>query len=248
LFDLGLRFNGADFSKEVDFTKTGTFYITSDKNNFFPIGLKLIADAMLNNKEHYKLENLFMSIFLRGDFYPLANVKPKKYMSNIEEYVNAQHPDIKKWVINLNLFLLNNDCTMIQGMGGGSPFTYIKKNTSVIQGLVCIIEMGLTGCFIRPGVNHLAKRNNIIDMLSDEMVNMIKSKENKTNQCFRQTGNMGFARFTFTHNGNEYEGCRHAGLRCQFSGTKCRFTGFKFDLSKPSIRDMMMEWVKLEVI
>jgi hypothetical protein len=100
LFDLGLRFNGADFSKEVDFKKTGAFYITSNKNDFFPVGLKLIADAMLNNKEYYKLENLFMSIFLRGDFYPIANAKSKKYNSNIEEYVNAQHPDIKKWVIN----------------------------------------------------------------------------------------------------------------------------------------------------
>jgi hypothetical protein len=251
LFDLGLCFNGADFSRDVDFTKTDTFFITSKRSEYFPVGLKLIAASMINNKNYYKLENLFRNIFLRGDFYPLANVKPKKYNSNIEEYVNTQHPDIIEWVIKMNSFLISKGCTMIQGMGGGSPFTYIKRNTNVIYGMVCIIEMGLTGCFIRPGINHLAKQDSIINKLPDEIVNIMKSKENKANfntgKCFRNTGNMGFAGFKFTHKGIEYNGCRHAGLRCQYSGVKCKFTGFKFDLSDSNIRELMTEWIELEL-
>ncbi|MDR0325712.1 MAG: hypothetical protein LBI19_06440 [Oscillospiraceae bacterium] len=248
LSDLGLRFDGADFSEEVDFSKTGTFHITSAKNDYFAVGLKLIADAMTNIKEHYKLENLFRSVFLRGDFSPLANATPKKYNSKIEEYANAQLPEIREWIIMLDSFLTKNGCKLIQGMGGGSPFTYSKRNTTITQGLVCILNMEITGCFITPGVNHLANPNSIIRSLPDKLVNMVKSGEEterfSIGQCHRR---MGFARFSFTHNGKEYEGCRHAGLRCQFSGVKCRFTGFSFDLAEPDVRELMRRWIEMEL-
>jgi hypothetical protein len=251
LSDLGLRFSGADFSEEVDFKKAGTFYVTSSQNEYFTVGLKLIADAATNIKDHYKMENLLGPVILRGDFQSLTGEKPKKYVFDIRDFANAQPPEIGEWLMNADTLLLNSGCTMIQGMGGGPPFTYAKRNTTVTKGMVCIIEADYTGCFVIPGVNHLANPDSIINMLPDDMVDTIKSGEERTKfnieQCNRRSGNMGFARFAFTHNGNEFEGCRHAGLRCQFSGVKCRFTGFKFDLSNPNVRELMMKWIEMEL-
>jgi len=250
LSDLGLHFNGADFSEEVNFSKAKKFYITFNKNNFFVVGLKLIAEAITNNKYYIKLENLLCPVVLRGDFSPLANTVPQKYKPNISEYANAQQPEIKEWITNIETLLINNGCTIIHSIGG-PPFTFVKRNTNITQGMVCIIYMGITGCFITTGVNHLSNPNSIISMLPNDMVDIIKSgsESGKFNieQCNRRSGSMSFARFTFTHEGKEYEGCRHAGLRCQFSGVKCRFTGFRFDLSDPNVRELMTKWIEMEL-
>ena len=248
LSDLGLRFNGADFSEEVDFSKTGTFHITSEKNEYFAVGLKLIADAMINNTYYIKLENLFGPVFLRGDFYPLANAKPKKHIIHINEYASPQTPEIREWIKSIDNLLTNNGCTMVVSDG---KFQYTKRGKSVTYGMVCIIEMGITGCFITPGVNHLANPDSITRILPDDMADMLKSGEERAKfnpeQCNRRTGNMSFARFAFTHNGEEYEGCRHAGLRCQFSGVKCCFTGYNFDLSDPNVRELAATWIEMEL-
>ena len=252
LSEAGLHFDGADFSREVDFSKIETFYIASIKNDLFAVGLKLIAEAMINNKNYYKLENLFFSILLRGDYSPLANITPKKVHLSIKEYACAHPLDIKEWIMDINELLINNGCKLVQGMGGGPPFTYTKRNIPTItKGMVCIIEMGVTGCYLIPGVNHLEKPNQIINMLPDYMVDMIKSGKERTKfnpeQCYRRSGNMKFARFAFTVKGEEFEGCRHAGLRCQYSGVKCRFTGYRYDLSDPDIRKWMWKWIEMEL-
>ena len=251
LSEIGLRFEGADFSREVDFSEHTAFEVSRVENDYFPVGLKLIAQSMINNKDYYKLENLFGSVLRRGDFYSLANVKPKKVIQKISEYANAQPPEIKEWVINIDKLLTQNGCKAVQGMGGGSPFTYTKRSGSITYGMVCIIEMGIAGAFVIPGVNHLENSDSICNVLPDNLAALIKSGEDNAKfnpeHCHRRSGNMGFARFAFTHKGIEYEGCRHAGLRCQFSGVKCRFSGYKFDLYDTVVRDLMTKWIEMEL-
>jgi hypothetical protein len=248
LSEAGLHFNGADFSEEVDFTKNKIFDITHSENEHFAVGLKLIVEAMLNHKDYYKIENLINSILLRGDFYSLANEKPKKVMLNIGEYANAQSQEIKEWIIKTNELILKNGGKLIQEMGGGPSYTYIKRGKTVSYGLICKIELFITGAFICPGVNHLENPGSIINLLPDNMAAMIKSGDDNTRfnpeQCIR---GWDFARFAFTHKGVEYEGCRHAGHRCQFSGKKCRFTGFSFDLSEPNVRNLITKWIEMEL-
>lgn len=195
------------------------------------------------------MENLFTTVFLRCYFYPLANAVPKDLKLSILEYANGQKTDIKKWIIHVDRFLRNNGCKMIHNYNG-SNFTYIKRKTSVTDGYVCGIIMGITGCFIAPGINHLSKSNNILNMLPDDMVDMIISGMERgqfnSELCYRSSGNMGFARFSLMYNGEEFEGCRHTG-RCQFSGDKCRFIGFNFDLADPVVRELMMKWIEMEL-
>ncbi len=249
LSDLGLCFNGVDFSKEVDFTKIKQFDVTYSKNDFFIVGLKLLAEATLNHKDYYYIMNIF-TVLLQCDFYPLANIKPKKHVQHINIFANTQPPEIKEWIKNIDELLISNDCTMVRSDGA---FQYIKRGKSVTYGMVCNIFIDITGCFIIPGVNHLEHRNSIIDNLPDDMLKILKDSamrqgEFNLEQCYRKTGNMGFASYTFTHNNEEFEGCRHAGLRCQFSGVKCRFTGYKFDLSDTKVRELMKKWIKMEAV
>lgn len=247
LYDLGLRFEGADFTNEVDFSKIEEFDVTFIKNDFWVIGLKLLAEATLNHKHYYYIMNVF-TVLLQCDFYPLANMIAKKHVQHINEYANPQTPEMKEWIKDIDELLMKNGCTMVRSDG---CFQYTKRGKSVTYGMVCAISLNITGCFIIPGVNHLANPNSIINMLPDDMANMLKSGGERAKfypeQCYRQSGNMGFARFTFTHNGEEFEGCRHAGLRCQFSGVKCQFAGYRYDLADPSVRELMKRWLELEL-
>ncbi len=242
----GMRFDGADLSEEVDFSKIKVFTVTSEANAYLSVGLKLIAEAATNTKYYIKLENMLCPVILRGDFNPLANAVPKRYRLSILEYVNAQTKEIQEWIAKAHALMTGNGCVDV---GSGVPFTYIKRNTSVSYGLVCSIEMGITGCFVSPGVNHLADDDSVTRLLpahmADQMINC--EGEFPPDQCFRRSGSMPFARFSFTYKGKKYEGCRHAGFRCQYAGIKCPFTGFSFDLSDPEVREMTMRWIEKEL-
>ena len=124
LHEVGLRVYDAD--SEFDFAKTGTFFVTHEKNDFFAVGLKLIACSMVNHKYHIKLENLFGCILRRANFKPLANATPKKPLLDIREYANAQKPEIKKWILEVDTYLTDKGCKIVHGAGSG-PFTYTKS-------------------------------------------------------------------------------------------------------------------------
>jgi len=251
LSSLGIQFIGADFFEEIDFSKIKTFHVKSNKNKYLIIGIKLIADAATNIKDHYKMENLLNPVILHGDFQSLRSSKPVKYETDIRDFVNALQPEIKEWILNINTYLLNNGCKLIQGMGGGPPFTYVKKNMTVTFGTVCVIEADMTGCFVYPGFNHLGNPDSIVNSLPDYMFDIMKgldiSNRYEIEQCNRFSGDKEYARYTFIRNGKEYEGCRHAGLRCQYSGKKCRFTGYRFNFSDKIVRDLMMKWIAMEL-
>jgi len=247
LTDLGFRFNGVDFSKEVDFSKTEEFDITFSGNDSFVVGLKLIAEATANHRDYYYIMNIF-NVIEQCDFYPLANVKPKKRVVRINEYANLQTPEIGAWIMDIHRLLMNNNCTMVRSDGN---FQYAKRGKNVAYGMVCIIDIRITGCSIIPGVNHLECPESVVDLLSDGMVSMLKNGASiskfDVENCKRRFGNMAFARFTFAYKGEEFEGCRHAVLGCQFSGDRCRFNGYRFDLTDSIVRELTKKWIEMEL-
>ncbi|MDR0302652.1 MAG: hypothetical protein LBI04_10120 [Treponema sp.] len=249
LSELGLCFNGTELSGIIDFSKDTIFHLTSKTDEFMIVGLKLIAESTANTKDYYYIFNMLYPAFLRCDFHPLANAVPKKHTVNIIDYANAHHPEIKKWIMETNSFLTNNDCAITHGLGSGSEFTYTHKKS---KRWICRIYMGFTGCYITPGVNHLKNQDSIISMLPSDMVDIMKSGKGGTKfsieQCQRRCGNVAFKRFTFTHNGEEFEGCQYAAfMNCQFAGEKCRFTGLKFALDTPINRKLMKKWIEMEL-
>lgn len=238
LQSLGLRFDGADFSREVDFSKTGAFHIAYDKDDFFPVGLKLIAEATTNNRDYIKLENLFGAAFMRCDFYPLANAAPKKHCKHINEYVNAQSPEIRKWIREMDEFLTGSGCTVIDNLG--DEFIYSKRKIKSRIGMVCKIYMDITGCFITPGINHLKNPNNIVSMLPDEIVDLMKARtERECGWCAYSRRNPDFIQcrpgcpFKFTYKGEEY--------------IKCRYAEFKISLEHAENRELIRKWLEMEL-
>ena len=167
LSDFGLRFDGADFLEEVDFSKVKQFDIAYEKNNYFIVGLKMIAEAAANVKSPY----IGLSgTFLRCDFYPLANEKPQKQFVDINEFANAQPPEVKEWIKDTDVFLTDNGCRR----EGTWEFTYFRPKAKSKVGMVCRIHMDIRGCFVTPGVNHLAKLDSM--PLPDEIVNLMKAE------------------------------------------------------------------------
>ena len=235
LSDLGLRFHGADFFGEVDFAKTGVFSITSDRNGFFPVGLKLIAEATANNRDYIKIENLFDSAFLRCDFYPLANATPKKHAVKITEYANGQPPQVRKWIGEIDALLTGSGCTVTNNLSCESIYTKPKLKNRM--GMVCKIYMDITGCFITPGVNHFANPNNIAGMLPDSIANLVKAKAERECGWCAHSRRLEQCKpgcpFKFTRQGVEYE--------------KCRYAEFRIPLDDAENRKWVRKWIEMEL-
>jgi len=155
LSELGLRFDGEDFSKEITFPKTEKFLITSAKSEYFALGLKLISEAAVNTKYQYYLVNMLQGAFLRCDFYPLANEKAKKHVVNIKEFVNPHPPEIKEWVMDIDTILTQNGCSLSNNIAGyDCELTYTKRGMKNLKGIVCRFYMSIRGVAIMPGMNH----------------------------------------------------------------------------------------------
>ncbi|MCL2409864.1 MAG: hypothetical protein FWC96_09715, partial [Oscillospiraceae bacterium] len=218
LSDLGLQFNGAGFSEEVDFSKTGKFYITSDKNEFFAVGLKLIAAATANNKYYIKIENLFESAFLRCDFYPLANATPKRHVVKIKEFACAQPPEIREWIFDIDKLLSDNGCTVTHNLS--CEFIYAKRKTKNRKGMVCKIYMDIDGCSVTPGMNHFENPDNIISILPEDIIDLMKVEaDRECGWCAYSRRDPGSIQcrpgcpVKFTHNGEEYLKCRYVEFK-----------------------------------
>ena len=241
LSDLGLRFHGADFSEEVGFSKIEKFDVTSESNDYFPLGLKLISEATAHHKHHYKLENMFYPVFLRCSYYPLENDKPRKHVVKVKDFVNSRPSEIKKWIIDIDTFLTKNGCTVSHNIGGCDiEFTYNRKKVKSRKGMVCKIYMDIWGSYIYPGINHLEKPDSIINDLPNEMIAILVAKsERECGWCKHSRENPDLIQcrpgcpFKFTYNGIEY--------------VKCRYVEFKLPIEDASTRQLTQKWIEKEL-
>ena len=238
LCDLGLHFNGVDFSNEIDFSKIERFSITHEKNEYFPIGLKLLSEATLNNKNYIKLNNLFVAVFLRCDYNPLTNAVPKKHKIKINDIANSQPPDVREWILLINTILTNNGCSLTQS--GSGEFTSVKRNTGIMKGRILRLHIGITGCFATPGVNHINNPANILAELPDNIIDMIIDKKNHTHgSCGQCSG------------GIAYTQCKIGGpIQFKYKNediVKCRVSDIKIPLDNAEHREWVKKWIEMEL-
>lgn len=233
LSDIGLRFEGADFSAEVDFSKTGAFRVTREGDEWLPVGLKLIAEAQANIKSDYFK---FTTALMRCDFYPLANTAPKPHTVNINEFVGSLPPEVRGWVADMDKLLTDGSCKVvgeIQNFTGSGAFTYTSRKSKKV---ICKIHIGISGCGVSPNANHLEKPNNIVAELTDDMLDNMKSGPG-CGSCAKKDP-------TFVH-------CRHGGpFKFKHNGQhfdRCRFYGFGFPMDSVQERDLLMKWIELEL-
>jgi len=108
LAELGFRFTGVDFSKEIPFHEAPSFNIEHDDEATI-VGLKLIAESLDNVKGSIRPLN----IILRGDFYPLANSKPMAHTWYLRDFVRSLSPEISAFLLEMDAYLINNGCKVV---------------------------------------------------------------------------------------------------------------------------------------
>jgi len=240
LFDLlsglGFYFEDADFSEDIDFSKIGTFYVQYENDDSLLTGLKLMALAQANVKAKY---DRYSTILMRGDFYPLANVKPKPPIVNIIEYVNTQPHDIVKWVIRLHE-LLTQSCKVageVRYFLCDGIFTYTSRRTKKV---VCKIDLRAKNSSVIPGVNHFENSNDILNQLTKFMLDTMRRKNRNCRTCSKL-------------NSPNFVKCPYGGgvpHRFSLKGEKfelCQHNGFDFLINDESERNMLMKWIELEL-
>jgi len=231
LNEAGLRFEGLDTTKGLDFTEIDIFNVTHN-DDYVILGLKLYAQAQANIKQDYfGLSGAFM----RCDFYSLTNITPKKQIMNIHEVVNSQSIEVKEWIKELDAFLTQNGCKLDDGC---SEFTYIKSDRKgkLRKKTVCRIHMGIGGCSITPGYNHLENPDNIGKILPENLVNMILDEQG-CHGCGGPVPNYKHCRhggpYKFIHNGEEH--------------IKCQWAKYQIDLYDADNRNFVRQWIEREL-
>jgi len=234
LSDMGFYFEDLNLSEAIDFSKIGTFYVTYENDNFVILGLKLIALAKENIKAGFQK---FMTTFMRGDFYSLANPMPKKHMANASEFANAQPAEIRDWITNLEKLLINNKCKIssffLSNTNGDGSFAYVSPKGKTI----CRISMGICGSKISIHSHHISNENTILAELPENMMNVIKN----SNGC----GGCG------ARNPDTFVQCRHGGaIKFEYNGThyeRCVFEGYTFSLNNANERTLLKRWIEYEL-
>ena len=147
------------------------------------------------------------------------------------ELVNLQPSDIKNWIISVDKLLTGGGCKVTVDNKGN--FTYTSKQSNKI---VCRITMGESGCSIRPNTNNATNSNNIAAVFPENMLDTMRNARGcggcaKKNPNFVQCGHGG--PYKFTHNGENFEGCR--------------FVGFNFSLDNAAERNLLEKWIECEL-
>ncbi|MCL2421196.1 MAG: hypothetical protein FWD03_05000, partial [Defluviitaleaceae bacterium] len=217
----------------IDFSKIGTFYVTYENDDDVILGLKLMAEAKNNIKSGYQK---FMTTFMRGDFYPLANAVPKAHTANVSDFANAQPSEIRDWVVDIEKLLIDNGCKIscffLSNTNGDGSFSYTSKKG---KKTVCRIAMGVQGSLIEIRGNHFANEKNILPELPERMLDIVKS--GRCGGCAERNSSFVNCRhggpFKFTYNGEQLE--------------RCAFGGYVFPLDNAADRSLIKKWLEMEL-
>lgn len=233
LSDVGFYFEDANFTERVDLDNTGMFYVQYDHDEFLPVGIKLLAEAQANIKANdYK----FTTAFMRGDFYPLANPKPKKQAVYLNQYISTQSPEIVRWLTDIDKLMIDSNCRVdgdTINFGCGAFFVYASRKS---KKKICKIEMGVAGCTIQLWGNHLSAPDNILPDITESMKTIVKNG--------RECG-------ACASNDPNFIRCAHGGAyKYELDGKyyeRCCFHGFCFDTFDAHERELLIKWIKMEL-
>ena len=233
LADMGFYFEDLNLSENLDLSKTGTFYVTYENDDFVILGLKLLAQAKQNVKSGFQK---FATTFMRGDFYPLANPVPKAHTATAAEFAAPQPPQIRDWICGAEKLLLDSGCKIstffLSNTNGEGSFSYASPKS---KKTVCRIAMGITGSLIEIRGNHFANEDNILPRLPGSMLNTVKS--GRCGGCAEGNPNFVSCRhggpFKFTYKGRQLE--------------RCVFGGYIFSLDSTAERDILKKWLAYEL-
>jgi len=178
LSELGFHFEDVDFFSKVDklsqLSKIETFFVQNENDDDIMLGMKLLAQATLNIKAGH---NDFVTLFMRGDFYPLAESAPKSHQMNISEFVHSQPMEIKDSIIKLDKLLIENGCKVKSSMDCYScngTFTYTSRKN---KGIVYKIEIKISGVRVKSVLYNSESTENMCFLLEDALERELLRKQ-----------------------------------------------------------------------
>ena len=233
LADIGFYFEDLNLSESMDLSKTGTFYVAYENDSYVILGLKLLALAKHNIKSGYQK---FMTTFMRGDFYPLANAMPQAHTTTAALFATPQPPQIRDWICDAEKLLVDNGCKLstffLSNTNGDGSFSYASRKS---KKTVCRIAMGMMGSLVEIRGNHFANEKNILLELPQNMLNVVKG--GGCGACAK--GDPNFVK------------CRHGGpFKFAYKGEnfeRCAFGGYVFPLDNAAERELLKKWLQYEL-
>jgi len=234
LSDIGFYFEDINLSENINFSKVGTFYVSYENDDYVILGLKLLAEAKMNVKAGYQK---FMTTFMRGDFYPLANTTPKAHTASASEFATSQPAEIRDWIVDVEKLLMSNGCKIscffLSNTNGDGSFSYISQKG---KKTVCRIAMGVTGSLVEIRGNHFINEQNILSELPENMLSVV------------QSGGCGGC----AENNPNFKSCRHGGpFKFTYNGEnleRCAFGGYVFKLDSSAERKLLKRWIEMELM
>ena len=147
------------------------------------------------------------------------------------ELIDFQPSDIKDWIIGADKMLLEGGCKAAVDNKGN--FTYTSKSSNKI---VCRITMNENGSSIRPNTNNATSSNNMVAEPSEYMLDVMRNARGcggcaKKNPNFVECNHGG--PYQFVHDNDNFE--------------SCRFVGFNFALDDEADRNLLTQWLELEL-
>jgi len=237
LSELGFYFEDADFFDNIDFAKMGMFYVQYENDDSMLTGLKLMALAQSNVKAKY---DRYSTILMRGDFYPLANAKPKQPIVNIVEYANTQPPDIKKWTIDLDELLIRS-CRVtgeVRYFLCDGIFAYTSRKTKKV---ICKIDLRAKNSSVIPNINHFENSYDILNHFTESMLDTMRRNHKHCGNCSK----LNIPDFVKCPYGGKGEPHR---LSCKGEDFElCQHYGFEFSIDNEKERNVLRKWIELEL-
>ena len=224
LADMGFCFEDIEYSKAVNLSEVGIFYVSNKNESNLIVGLKLLAKAQEHTATDYdRLQNGFM----RCNFYPLASETSIDYHSRMVDFADTQPPEIKDWLMDLDKLLMENGCHI-----DASIWEYASVSYMLGKQMVCRIDMMLSGCKIIPNTRRAKSLDGIATVLSDKF---IKALEEDGCECGR---NCKQGAYKIAFNGKEYASCHNPPNKPG---------GFIIPLDDAEDRKIIRKWIELEI-
>ena len=235
LYDLGVRLDGLELTRDIDFAGVDAFAVTSVHSDYFPIGLKLLAEATANHRDYYYIMNVF-GVLGRCDYRPLANPTPKPHIMDIIETANSQSEEVREWIAQTHNYLVAQGCIC----SGRGEFTYTPRGSKKRKAMALRLWLDITGCYACPAMGHFNSPGSIVDELPDSVFELVTAKaERECGWCAHSRREPGLIQCR--------PGCPIEFTRGGVSYRKCRYAEFRIDMSDAANREIVSRWIEREL-
>jgi len=171
-------------------------------------------------------------------------MKKAEIEQKLNSFLEPFPADIKNWIIDINQFLCGSGCKIdahhahslqknhlkAKDCEANIVLTYTSRKNN---NRVCRIYIGDEGCRVFPHGHHFTYSNSILKKLPESMLDSMSDGSSECNGCSTKRPDLVTHSFRHTHKGKSYNKCQHSG--------------YEFSLDKAEERELLKEWLEMEL-